>query len=326
MALAVLVILFALNVNGRTVLQGNSGGLTTIAAIQDSGTTRNSATSGSGTIAGLTYFGGPLIANVQVIPVFVQLVTLKGKTTTVIPVTYASRLADFYSCLASSTVLTWLGGQYSAGIYSIGTGSTLEPHIYNLSSTTNSFTIDDVAIQAIVKALIPNYLNSGSINLANAYFALHFAPGITITESRTKSCVNFCAYHGTIIYNTTNHVPTYGYYGVIPELATGTCANGCNCYQYGSCNPTNGSDRFAAVTTIASHEFIEAITDPAVGQAPTYASPLGWYDRTDNEEIGDLCNQWSVLYTGCTAQYYIQREWSNSDHSCYPLPNATTWN
>jgi len=284
----------------------------------------------------LTYFNGPLITSVQIIPVFVQLVaTPKGKPTTVIPVTYASQLADFYSCLATSTALTWVGSQYSVpgpqclnctGSYSIGTGSMIGPHLYNYTSTTNPVTIDDVTIQGIVKALIPAYLKAGSINLANACFAFHFAPNITITQSRSKSCVNFCAYHGTIIYNTTNHVPTYGYYGVIPELATGLCANGCNCYQYGTCNPTNGNDRFAAVTTIASHEFMEFITDPAVGQAPIYGPPLGWYDRTDNAEIGDLCNQWSVLYTGCSTAYYLQREWSNADHSCYPLPNATTWN
>jgi hypothetical protein len=67
---------------------------------------------------------------------------------------------------------------------------------------------------------------------------------------------------------------------------------------------------------VSSHELIEAVTDPAVGVAATYASPLSWYNKTYGE-IGDLCNaqQGTVLGTD-GVNYTVQKEWSNSTLSC----------
>jgi hypothetical protein len=61
---------------------------------------------------------------------------------------------------------------------------------------------------------------------------------------------------------------------------------------------------------------IETVTDPDVGIATTYASPLAWYNKTYGE-IGDICNaqQGSVVGTdGVT--YTVQTEWSNSKSAC----------
>ena len=45
----------------------------------------------------------------------------------------------------------------------------------------------------------------------------------------------------------------------------------------------------AATTWVASHEIVEAVTDPAVGQAgKDLAAPLAWYDP-DSGELSDAC-------------------------------------
>lgn len=68
--------------------------------------------------------------------------------------------------------------------------------------------------------------------------------------------------------------------------------------------------------SVASHELIEAVTDPAVGLASTFAAPLAWYDRT-NGEIGDICNgQQGTTVGGDGVTYTIQLEFSNAANNC----------
>lgn len=58
---------------------------------------------------------------------------------------------------------------------------------------------------------------AGSLPLpsANNYYPVHFPSGVTITASdASKSCVTFCAYHGTYVRNRVNV-----YDGVIPDRA-----------------------------------------------------------------------------------------------------------
>jgi hypothetical protein len=58
-----------------------------------------------------------------------------------------------------------------------------------------------------------------------------------------------------------------------------------------------------ALTSTASHELSEAITDPIPGQ--------GWYDDA-NGEIGDICAWKTKKLNG----YTVQMEWSNSAEAC----------
>ena len=110
--------------------------------------------------------------------------------------------------------------------------------------------------------------------------------------------MQFCAYHGTFVRNGVNVN-----YGVIPDIGQSGCNGGC-----GGSTVTNNTD------SVASHELVEATTDPAVGLATTCVPPLAWYGQVDNGEIGDLCNGQEAA--NACGTFTVQKEWSNSAHAC----------
>ena len=133
-------------------------------------------------------------------------------------------------------------------------------------------------------------------------YMMFFPKGKRISQGGSGSCVagGFCAYHSTFRRNGQ-----YVFYGVFPDMSAGSgCDSGCG----------NGS-AFGNQTSVASHELIEAVTDPAVGVATVFGPPLGWYDG-NNGEIGDICNaqQGSIVLSALT--YTVQKEWSNQKAAC----------
>jgi hypothetical protein len=224
----------------------------------------------------LTYYGGPVLTHVNVIPVYWNA-----------NVQYQSNLTSFYSYIVSSSIYTSLLPQYS----SIGSGTVGTPFV-GAQPSTGTFT--DAQVQSYLNSLFA----AGSIPAPNAnnYYPVHFPAGVTIKDSSgASSCVTWCAYHGTYVRNGVNVN-----YGIIPDQGGG-CAGGCG---------TN-SLRVNNLTSVASHELVEATTDPAVGLATTYAPPLAWYNKTYGE-IGDICNgQQATLGT-----WVVQKEWSNAKNAC----------
>jgi hypothetical protein len=87
------------------------------------------------------------------------------------------------------------------------------------------------------------------------------------------------------------------------------------------CNGACGSaaDYFDNATMVASHEIVEAVTDP-LGGVNDY--PLGWYDSTGNgAEIGDLCNLQPALIptgfgSGQRSGFTVQKEFDNASGNC----------
>jgi hypothetical protein len=122
-----------------------------------------------------------------------------------------------------------------------------------------------------------------------------FRSGQVISTPFGNSRNDFCAYHDTTSYGSATL-----YVAVVP-------------YEVGSrgCQPASTS--FDNVTTILSHELVEAVTDPGVG-----VNRLAWYD-TNNGEIGDICAGVSTpaaVTGGDGVKYVVQREWSNRSHAC----------
>ncbi|HLX49191.1 MAG TPA: hypothetical protein VKS82_12735 [Streptosporangiaceae bacterium] len=100
----------------------------------------------------------------------------------------------------------------------------------------------------------------------------------------------FCAWHdwnGTSAYTNMPYVLDAG--------------SGC-----GANSVQNQLDGFSIV---GGHEYAEAVTDPV--------PPQGWYDTTDNEEIGDLC-AWQNLQAISfdTGTFAMQPLWSDNDNGC----------
>ncbi|ORY47453.1 hypothetical protein BCR33DRAFT_807787 [Rhizoclosmatium globosum] len=242
--------------------------------------------------AHLTNYGGPVISNVEVHPIFY------GNAN------YQSETNAFYAGVTQSS---WYDVMAQYNVYR---GSAVPG--FSVPATLS--TLDDVND---IQPFLTNLIQTGQIKpTANTYYPIHFAPGISITQGGGASCSVFCAYHGTIDISSLNVGTKYLYYGVMPDQG-GSCAGGC-----GS-DPSEVNNMFS----VASHELAEAATDAAVGVATTTGSPLAWYDNT-NGEIGDICNaQQGTTVGGDGVTYVVQTIWSNSANSCVasgPKPKTTT--
>lgn len=101
-------------------------------------------------------------------------------------------------------------------------------------------------------------------------------------------------------------------YGVIPDQSGG-CATGCG----------NDPSPFNNLCAVSSHELSEMVTDPAVGLATTYASPLSWYDPT-NGEVADMCSLQGTTLGSNGVVYTIQQVFSNKAGKCVSSPPSTT--
>lgn len=237
--------------------------------------TQESAPSG----AHLNYYGGPVLKNVKVYPVYWNT-----------NVAYRTNLDGFYTGVPNSTYFDMLS-QYS----SIGRGT--HPSSYIDTKSTGTFT--DAQVQTELNRLF----TAGLIPLpdGNTYYPVHFPSGVTVKDSSgAASCVTWCAYHGTYVRNGVNVN-----YGIIPDQGGG-CAGGCG----------SNSQRVNNLTSVSSHELVEAVTDPAVGLATVYGPPLAWYDPTYGE-IGDICNaQQGSVVGGNGTTYTVQTEFSNSKNNC----------
>jgi len=257
----------------------------------------------------LNYYGGRVLPQVQAYAVF------WGPN---VDVMVRSGIGGFYSTFTASAMFDWLT-EYNTTITSVngqpGTNQTIGHGSYagaiTITPGHTSTQLSDADIQAELLAQISAHVLPAPT--ANTVFMIHFPPGVHISLDGAPSCATggFCAYHNTIA-----RAPQNVLYGVIPDESPGSgCDVGCG---------TNPS-MFNNLTSVSSHELIEAVTDPEVGLAsgigpPT--APLAWYDETYGE-IGDICNGDS----GALGGYLVQKEWSNLNGRCQitgPVLNTAT--
>ena len=258
--------------------------------------------------AQLTYYGGPIVSNIEVIVVFYG-------SGSYLP-NLSSDLPPFFTTITNGTFIDMLSEYGTVGI-SGGSNQLIQHGTYGASyqitpsAGNDGSTIDDSNIQAELIAQInaghlpaPLYDANGN---SNTMYMIYFPNGKTITQGGSSSCVagGFCAYHGTI-----NNAGRDVLYGVQPDMQAGSgCDVGCG----------NGATPFDNYSSVASHEFSETITDAAVGLATTFSPPLAWYDST-NGEIGDICNAIQSTADG----YTVQTEWSNLQGGCASGPVTFT--
>ena len=123
----------------------------------------------------------------------------------------------------------------------------------------------------------------------NSIYALYFPTGVSITLDGSKSCSAFGAYHDAIIETTRHNV----YYLVMPDCGSS----------------------FKGVTSVSTHELIEAVTDnvPTPGSTPDY--PQAWNDSMGNE-MGDLCDGTNGTVTTDFGMFTVQAIWDERSKSC----------
>jgi hypothetical protein len=251
----------------------------------------------------LTYYGGPVIPNVKVVAVFwgdkVDAATKKD-------------IPTFYGDLVQSPLFDWLA-EYSTPTQKIGRGSfvgavTIKPDPKLLSGT-----ITDAQIQKELSAqLSKKALTDG--DQADTIFMIHFPPKLVITSGAGTSCAQFCAYHGNLKGKSI-------YYGVMPDEGAGSgCEHSCG----------QGSTSFDNLTSTATHELVEAVTDARVGDVGNKLSaPLAWYDPhkdvngSEYAEIGDICGAYDGTLKGAHRSWHVQTEWSNKKGGCIVDASST---
>ncbi|KAJ3333810.1 hypothetical protein HDU76_003287 [Blyttiomyces sp. JEL0837] len=116
--------------------------------------------------AKLQYYGGPLIANVQVFPIFY------GSPL------YKNELIAFYKAI------------YSTATIKIGKGS----YIGSYSEASQLVYIDDASV---LQPYLRNLVKIGIIKpTENTYIPVHFGPLMNIVQGTDLSCQAFCGFHG----------------------------------------------------------------------------------------------------------------------------------
>jgi hypothetical protein len=234
------------------------------------------------------YNGGPVLGAVKVVSV------LYGSGTYV-PAVSTGFLSSFYAQVTRSNYLAWLS-EYDTPTQNIGLGSFAGQVSITPSAAHAQTNLMDTDVEAELGAQI----KAGALPApdANTVYMVSFPKGDVITSVGGASCVvgGFCAYHASFTYQGKSV-----YYGVLPDNSPDSgCDTGCGV----------SADPVQNLTSTASHELAEAITDPAAGVNPA------WYDSVSGE-IGDICQGQQGTFTGTDGVAYgVQALFSEQESRC----------
>jgi hypothetical protein len=149
----------------------------------------------------------------------------------------------------------------------------------------------------------------------NTLIVIYYPAGTTVTLQNAQSCTSFGGYH-----NSAQVGGQQVAYAVVPR-----------CGNFGM---LSGLD---AVTGPASHELVEAATDPQPMVNPAYPqvddAHYYWEAIFGGGEVGDMCAQFPAVFTKFSyLNYTVQRTWSNKSvkaghDPCQPeLPGEVYFN
>lgn len=270
--------------------------------------------------AHVVYLGGPVVSNVHV----VQVLYGTGSYVPNVSSTAAPSVATFSTLITGANPYMDVLSEYgTVGVtaadgtpgtsQTIGQGAFDGQFTITPSANNNGPTITDAQVQAellsqVTAGNLPAPVVDAQGNL-NTIYMIFFPPGKTIVLGNQSSCVKggFCGYHS----NTSGQFSgKHLLYSVLPDVqAPSACSIGCG----GFANP------FDTVTNVMSHELAEAITDPDVGTATSFARPLAWMDSA-NGEIGDICVGQDMTLFGGNVAYTVQKLFSNFQNDCVAGP------
>ncbi len=223
-----------------------------------------------------------------------------------IPITFpadpnVSDITAFTSAIGGSTFWSTIVSQYGVGAATSGTPIVL---MASEEPSGTGGTIADSEVQSWLQGLLTSGRLVGT-NTANTVYAIYFPAGTTITLQQggqtATSCTQFGGYHNGFQLPGGANVS----YVVVPR---------CGSFPTATITLT-GLD---AITGAASHEYLEAVTDPQpTSFSPGYVEPdindIVWALVLGGGEIGDMCAQNpGVFYKPSDLAYTVQRSWSNS--------------
>jgi hypothetical protein len=252
----------------------------------------------SGADAGPPDTGGPPVPYPAPHPPMPQVLNLGGPIMLmpkIVPIFFANddpatdtQLESFVSMVGGSTY--WSA---NAMEYGVGAAMGLPPiHLTEMAPTT----IDDTGVAAWLANKFAAHDPAFGMPDSNTIYAIFYPVGTVVTLQGTTSCQQFGAYHNA---TTAGALPVS--YAVMPR-----------------CPPTGPFTSMLDVTTAsASHEFLEAVTDPQPQTNPAYGQVdndhLIWMFAIGGGEIGDMCAQNpGVFYKPQGLGFEVQRTWSNA--------------
>jgi hypothetical protein len=241
-----------------------------------------------------------------------QVVDLGGPVITpyIVPITFAgdpfaAQIDDFTETLGATPYWSAVTSEYGVG------AATSAPPVHIATAAPAS--IDDTQIQQWIKSGVGGILPAARTGILYAVF---YPATTTVTWNGDASCAANEGYHWDLDLGGGTKVS----YAVLPRCDTAVGAPG-----------ITGVD---ATTLVASHEYLEAATDPFPTLAPAYGALDA--DHTiwgvlENVELGDLCT-WAdgVAIKPAGFAYTVQRTWSNSSIAaghdpCVPAPSDVAY-
>ncbi len=239
------------------------------------------------------YFGGTVTQNAKVYVVW------WGDPAKINPAVTAAQggIADFFAGVTNSSFFDWLNEynttitvQAGSHMGSAGTGQRIGRGNYAGTLTLSNIPSGNVT-DAQIQSTIDQAFVAGTLPPPddNTLYALYFPPGVTISLDGSSSCSSFGAYHDAII-ETQRHD---AYYLVMPDCGSS----------------------FKSITSVSTHELIEAITDniPTPASSPDY--PQAWNDSTGNE-MGDLCDGSNGTVATDFGTFTVQNIWDERTKGC----------
>ncbi len=254
--------------------------------------------------------GGPVLQSPNIVPVFFA----DDDPNTV------SQMGDFVSKVPRSPWWTTVVGEYQVS------QATVTPPVQLASSDNPATQIDDSQIAAWLAAKLD--ANDAALPPAdaNTVYLLFYPPGVTVTAttfgqtSQSCSAPNngswFAGYHSSTTLDSA-HQQQRVVYVVVPRCA-------------GPIFSMTGSQ---LLTFSASHEMVEAVTDPF----PTLAQPeftyITWdadhayWESFEGVELADACQN---LPAAQSSGYSVPRIWSNAASvagvdPCVPAPDGEAY-
>jgi len=231
-------------------------------------------------------------------------VTWAGDDSTLVP-----RLQQFDDTVTSTSYWTTTTSEYceKGTTNCIGQGTAGQHVVVATAPPSEGFTDSSMGagstLQTWLQSEVTNDPNMPDPT-PDTIYALYLPAGTNITLDTSAPSSGFGAYHNTmdVTGKADGGGPVTVAYAVIPRCGS-----------------------FEATTTIsASHEFIEAATDPDIGE-----NNLTFYMYSNQAwtpsggEVGDLCENGNSSWTEGT--FTVQRTWSNasakaSHDPCVPIP------
>jgi hypothetical protein len=238
----------------------------------------------------------------------------------------ASQFVTFGQGIESSSWWTTVTGGYceTGGTPCVGVGSapiavpypTAPASSYTDSDQGGASTLQEWLVDAFQSDTLPAP-QAGAIS--NTLYLLYFPTTTTVEYDGMQSCQSFDGYHGSVTYNGAQ-VP----YAVINE---------CSGASAGEMPPITTLEN---TTITASHEIIEASTDPSNLALGYYMSfdvldNFGWLD-VEGGEVADLCVDPFLLAQDewPESSFLVQRIWSNTNamaglDPCAPIPTGEVY-